>query len=200
MQSTALTTFLQDSKNANLNIQSAVCGQLNNIPFDSSLVINGRRPSFMGIEKSNGMMVVISNWLSHPNLSPTDGWCLARAKIGLRDRQTPPFNVCTSSIQLLMILAVQVLVRGRAGSLITGGPSALFADFQFECPCSYQSHTEGCSIESEALQTNPAFRLYHLLPTMIAGSPPSLNLLWSEVFRSPGLNLDLVIWNTHRSD
>ena len=70
MQSTALTTFLQDSKNANLNIQSAVCGQLNNIPFDSSLVINGRRPSVMGIEKSNGMMVVISNWLSHPNLSP----------------------------------------------------------------------------------------------------------------------------------
>ena len=36
-------------------------GQLNNIPFDSSLVINGRRPSVMGIEKSNGMMVVISN-------------------------------------------------------------------------------------------------------------------------------------------
>ena len=70
MQSTALTTFLQDSKNANLNILSAVCGQLNNIPFDSSLVINGRRPSVMGIEKSNGMMVVISNWLSHPNLSP----------------------------------------------------------------------------------------------------------------------------------
>ena len=93
MQSTALTTFLQDSKNSNLNIQSAVCGQLNNILFDSSLVINGRRPSFMGIEKSNGTMVVISNWLSHPNLSPTDGWCLVRDKIRLKDRQTPPFDV-----------------------------------------------------------------------------------------------------------
>ena len=57
-----------------------------------------------------------------------------------QDRQTPPFNVYTSSIQWLMILAVQVL---EAGSLIAGGPSALFADFQFECPCSYQSHTEG---------------------------------------------------------
>ena len=61
MQSTTLTTFLQDSKNSNMNIQSVVCGQLNNILFDSSMVINGRRLSFMGIEKSNGMMVVISN-------------------------------------------------------------------------------------------------------------------------------------------
>ena len=89
MQSTALTTFLQDSKNSNLNIQTAVCGQLNNILFDSSLVINGRRPSFMGIEKSNGTMVVISNWLSHTNLSPTDGWCLARAKRLCKALQTP---------------------------------------------------------------------------------------------------------------
>ena len=118
MQSTALTTFLQDSKNSNLNIQSAVCGQLNNILFDSSLVINGRRPSFMGIEKSNGTMVVISNWLSHPNLSPTDGWCLVRDKIRLKDRQTPPFDVFSAGAdrgERCWLSLAQYLETMRAG-------------------------------------------------------------------------------------
>ena len=173
MQSTALTTFLQDSKNSNLNIQSAVCGQLNNILFDSSLVINGRRPSFMGIEKSNGTMVVISNWLSHPNLSPTDGWCLVRDKIRLKDRQTPPFDVFSAGADRGERCCNPWLNILKLWGQGTGGLSALFADFQFECPCSYQS--AACSIESESLQTDPAFRLYHLLPTMIAASPPSLS-------------------------
>ena len=118
MQSTALTTFLQDSKTSNLNIQTAVCGQLNNILFDSSLVINGRRPSFMGIEKSNGTMVVISNWLSHPNLSPTDGWCLARAKILCKDLQTPAFDVFSAGAdreERCWLSLVQVLDTRRAG-------------------------------------------------------------------------------------
>ena len=139
MQSTALTTFLQDSKNSNLNIQTAVCGQLNNILFDSSLVINGRRPSFMGIEKSNGTMVVISNWLSHPNLSPTDGWCLARAKILCKDLQTPALMR-----QRGALLIIPGTILDTIGGQGTGGLSALFADFQFECPCSYQRPAECC--------------------------------------------------------
>lgn len=180
MQSTALTTFLQDSKNANLNIQSAVCGQLNNIPFDSSLVINGRRPSFMGIEKSNGMMVVISNWLSHPNLSPTDGWCLARAKIGPRDRQTPPFNVSTSSGQITdagwWSLRSKFLKQGEHAAWSQAGRQPYLQIFNLSVPAATRVlQRAACSTESEALQTNPAFRLYHLLPTMIAASPPSLN-------------------------
>ena len=134
MQSTALTTFLQDSKNSNLNIQSAVCGQLNNILFDSSLVINGRRPSFMGIEKSNGTMVVISNWLSHPNLSPTDGWCLVRDKIRLKDRQTPPFDVFSAGADRGERCCNPWLNILKLWGQGTGGLSALFADFQFESP------------------------------------------------------------------
>ena len=141
MQSTALTTFLQDSKNANLNIQSAVCGQLNNIPFDSSLVINGRRPSVMGIEKSNGMMVVISNWLSHPNLSPrlTDDVWLGPRLVPRIARRHPLMS--TPAVFSCWWSSWSKFLK-QAGSLITGGPSALFADFQFECPCSYQGRMQ----------------------------------------------------------
>ena len=53
--------------------------------------------------------------------------------------------------------------------------------FNLSVPAASRDLQSACSIESEEsaeLWTDPALRLYHLLPTMIAFSPPSkLNLI-----------------------